>query len=343
MVSFIIFFSIRTYSQNSCIKNLEEAEELYEMGQIDKIESLLNPCLENGFTKEEKVKAYRLLILSNLYYNEDEKAKESMKKLLKVKPEYKIKEFDPAEFISLHNSFRTIPVFIAGIKGSIGGMGMYDLNNYNDINSFNYTATYHPDISYSFGLSFETPIIPDLSLVYEFYYNSCYYNYDNRVLNYADIHFEEKISGIDIPVLVQWNILKGDFSPYVNIGSAFNYLLSSNVKHTRVDDENSSDEYRDPVNLNLDMTHARNKYNFSLSAGLGFRWKNILGNGYLTFDIRYSRYFENIVSPDQRADSPEMVYSGLTTDNTFKIQTTQVFIGYKLPIYIAKYKGKKHH
>jgi hypothetical protein len=336
----MIGLSLNGFSQNSCVQRLEEAEELYEIGQIDKIEKLLRPCLEKGFTKDEKVRAYRLLTLSSLYYNEDSIAIASMKKLLKVRPEYKIKEFDPSEFVSLHKAFRTIPVFIAGIKGSFGSMGIYDIQNYNDINSVYASTYYQPDISYSYGLSFETPVFPELSLVYEFYYNSYYYKYKSQTLDYAHITFEENFSGIDVPVLLQWNILQKDFSPYINVGASFNYLMSSNVRYNRKDKDSNSEEYRDPIKLDMEVTDSRNKQNFSLCAGLGFRWKNILGNGYLTFDIRYSKYFNNLVNASARADNPEMIYSALTTDNVFKIRNTQVFIGYKLPIYIARYQGK---
>ena len=48
----------------------------------------------------------------------------------------------------------------------------------------------------------------------------------------------------------------------------------------------------------------------------------------------------SIVDPANRADNPEVLYSFLITDNVFKVQNTQFLIGYKLPLYIAKYKGK---
>ncbi len=338
LISVLLLLSSSGFSQNSCAEQLANAEKLYESGQIDKVAAMLEPCLEQGFSKDEKARAYRLLALCNLYYNEDKEAEKAFLELLKAKPEYKIKESDPSEFVNLHKEFRTVPVFITGIKFGGGFTDIYNIENFNDINSVESEGIYTPDYAYSIGLSFETPILKELSVVYEFYYNTYSYNYKNVVLDYANISFDESISGVDIPLMLQWNILSEDFVPYVNIGSSLNFLILSKAKYTRRDNEGT--EYREAENLDLDLTDSRNRFNYALCAGVGFRWKNIIGNGYLTFDIRYSRYMNSIVDPANRADNPEVMYSFLVTDNVFKVQNTQFLIGYKLPLYIAKYKGK---
>jgi len=340
LISFLLLVSFSGFSQNSCSEQLAYAEKLYESGQIDKVAAMLEPCLEKGFTKDEKARAYRLLALCNLYYNEDEEAEKAFLELLKTDKEYKIKETDPSEFVNLHQEFRTVPVFITGIKFGWGFSDIYHIENYNDINSIESIGTYNPDNAMSLGLSFETPILKELSVVYELYYSWYSYNFENHILEYANVSFNERISGIDIPVLLQWNILSNDFVPYVNIGGSFNYLLSSKADYTRKDNEGT--EYREDVEVNdLNLTDSRNSFNYALSAGAGFRWKNIIGPGYLTFDIRYSRYLKSIVDPEHRADNPEVLYSFLISDNVFKVQNTQFLIGYKLPLYIPKHKGKQ--
>ncbi len=334
----LTFASIPSYAQESCGEKLKRAEELYEAGQIDKIAGLLQPCLEKGFSKEEKIRAYRLLTLSNLYYNEDHKAVEAMNKLLKVNPEYKIRISDPSEFVTLHHAFRTKPVLIAGLKTNFGFFDFYEVQNYNDINTAPYNAVYQPSNSYGLGLSLEFPIVWQISLGAEFFYSLSSYNYETLVMDYAKISFTENIQSIDVPVFLQYTILKNDFAPYVNAGVAVNYLLNSQSDFKREDAEGAI--YREPLTSNIDMTSSRNSYNYAFSAAAGFRWKNFLGRGYLTFDIRYSRYFQNLVEPSNRADNPEAVYSFFTTDNTLKFQNTQIMLGYKFPLYIPRYKKK---
>jgi hypothetical protein len=340
LISFLLLISFSGYSQNSCSEQLANAEKLYESGQIDKVAAMLEPCLEKGFTKDEKARAYHLLALCNLYYNEDAEAEKAFLELLKANKEYKIKETDPAEFVNLYQEFRTVPVFITGIKFGGGLMDIHSIVNFNDINSIESEGTYYPDYIASVGISFETPLLKELSVVYELYYSWYSYNFKNTVLDYAYISFDETVSGIDFPIMLQWNILSKDFVPYVNVGASFNYLLSSKANYVRTDREGT--EYREAVELNnLDLTDSRNSFNYALSAGVGFRWKNIIGPGYLTFDIRYSRYMNSIVDSAKRADNQEIVYSGLITDNVFKVQNTQFLIGYKLPLYIPKHKGKQ--
>jgi len=339
LLSLLIFLSFSGFSQESCTQKLETAEKLYESGQIDKVAPLLKDCLEHGFSKDEKARAYRLLALCNLYYNEDEKAKDAFLELLKVNPEYKIKESDPTEFINLHNDFRTFPVVIVGVKYGVGMLGLYGIENYNDINSVESNSKYETFMTNSYGLSFETPIFKNLSIAYEFYFHTYSYSFKDTVLDYAAIKLNESVKTIDIPILVQWNMLEKDFVPYVNVGMSFNYLLSTNTNIIRYDKEGT--EYREEIEVDeLDLTDYRNSINYAITAGVGFRWKNFIGPGYLTCDIRYSRYLNNFVDPENRAEDSEMLYSGLISDNVFKMQNMQFLIGYKLPFYIPKYKGK---
>jgi hypothetical protein len=201
IVLFIFFINpIVVQGQESCVQKLESAEELYEIGQINKVPPLLKECLDNGFTRSEKVRAYRLLTLCHLYYNENEKAAKAMGNLLKVKPEYVITESDPTEFSTLHETFRTTPFFILGAKAGIGGTDIYEITNFNDLNSLESEGVYTPGLSYSIGLSGETPILNAISLGYEVYYHQFGYKYEDLILNYAAIEFEEQLTSIEIPL-----------------------------------------------------------------------------------------------------------------------------------------------
>ncbi|MGM0498086.1 MAG: hypothetical protein ACQESJ_09230 [Bacteroidota bacterium] len=334
----LLFLSASVSSQNSCGEQLKHAEELYESGQISKVEEFIKPCLDDGFSKNEKVRAYRLLTLSNLYYNEDEKAVDAMDNLLKTESEYKIKSSDPSEFVSLYDAFRTKPVIIAGIKSSFGFFEIYDIQNYNDINSFQHSAVYQPANSASIGVSLEFRVFWQISFVSEVYYSMFNYKYQNTVLDYSNIAFSENIQSLDMPLNIQWNVMEADFTPYVNLGASFNYLISSQTDFSR---EDITDETtREPVNTKLNVTNSRNKYNYAFCAGVGFRWKNLFGQGYLSFDIRYSRYLNHNVEAANRAENPELIYSYFNTDNPLKFQNTQILIGYKLPIYFPKYQKR---
>lgn len=326
------------FSQETCGEKLKKAEELYEAGQINKVAGLIEGCLQNGFSRAEKVRAYRLLALCNLYYNEDVQAIEAMNNLLKTNPEYVIKPTDPAEFVNLHRTFRTAPVFIVGLKLGMGYFNLYDLKNYNDIQSMAPDGTYQPNNSYSLGVSMEIPVYRALSVGAEWFFSQRAYDYEHTVMDYANVSMSEDIKTIDMPVFLQWNFRQKDFTPYLNLGVSFSYLLGAQVEYKRTDIDGKS--YREPLISEIDLSNSRNSFNYALSAGAGFRWKNVLGRGYLCFDIRYSRNLKNHVEAAARADDQEAVYSYFTTDNTFKFEDMQLMLGYKLPIYFPKYRNK---
>jgi len=337
----LVFISGVVSAQQSCTDKLKTAEELYEMGQIDKVEPLLDDCLRNGFDKEQKVKAYRLLALCYLYYNEEEKATTMMAELLKVDPEYRInRSKDPSEFIYLHNKFRTRPVCIIGFKAGGGLLGFADMKNFNDINSAHANGSYQPNASLIGGVSVEVPVYKSLAVSTEVLYNLYSYTYSReQVLNYTDIEMTEDISSLNVPLLLQWNFEGKDFTPYINAGMNFSLLLKSSATFNRLDSDGTFSQ--EPISGTIDLSESRNAMNMGLCGSIGFRWKNILGKGYLSAEVRHVRNLKSHVEAADRAQDLEMVYSYLTTDNTMKMYQTYFFVSYKIPIYLAKQKRKK--
>ena len=59
---------------------------------------LLQPCIERGFTPEERLSAYKLLILCQIYNDDIGGAHEGMLAFLKKYPEYELSPTDPDEF-----------------------------------------------------------------------------------------------------------------------------------------------------------------------------------------------------------------------------------------------------
>lgn len=338
---FLILINISSIilAQESCTENLGYARDAFERGQIDEVPKYLENCLSSGFTKEEKITAYRLLTLCDLYYNRSEDAATNMQKMLKANPEYKIQDIDPSEFQKLYDNFRTTPVFIWGIKGGIGLLQFYDIRNYNDVNSDGSLGNYRTNPVYNAGLSVEAPINKHFSVALEAYYNSYQYTFKRNILNYANLNYNEKLSGIEVPLLFQTNILKDrKVIPYVNAGASFYYMISTSRKISRTDTLINYVDHESSKEVDM-LDNSRNKFNFGISGSLGVRIKDVIGKGYLTFDVRYSRYLKDLVDERHRADDPISTYGFLHTDNSFKTHNIQFFIGYKTPVYFPKLKN----
>lgn len=322
--------------EESCTQNLIDAQETFTKGQIEEVPLMLESCLKRGFSKQEKISAYRLLTLSHLYYNRLPEAAEAMQKMLSLDPEYQIRDIDPSEFVNLHSTFRTSPIVIIGPKIGIGGFNLYNITNYNDINPKEATQSYSTGTSLLGGVSIEVPIIKHLSFVTGFYYNLYEYQFKRTILGYSSITATENVTGIQAPFSLQWNILKNrQVTPYVNAGVDLYYLLSAKIGIDRVDTLGDYTDHQVATTDPIDVKSSRNSLNYAYSAGIGVRIK-IKGKGYVTFDVRYLRYMKEHVSEENRANDASLTYNYLYTDNSFKKEDFQCLIGYKIPIYLPR-------
>src|SRR4030042_613026 len=108
-------FSLTARAQDDCSKTLQEARNRYDLGMIDEIPKMLAPCMQEGFTRTQRIEAYKLLILAYLFDDDQFDAEKTMFEFLKKFPEYQIMPNDPVEFIHLFESYRTTSEFSFGI------------------------------------------------------------------------------------------------------------------------------------------------------------------------------------------------------------------------------------
>ena len=112
LLIFLLMSFLPAYSQtDSCSAVLSKAGKLYEEGKIDEIPALLAPCMAEGFTRNQKIEAYKLIILVYLFDDDQVNAENTMVEFLKKYPEYEIMPNDPVEFVYLFNSYRTTSIF----------------------------------------------------------------------------------------------------------------------------------------------------------------------------------------------------------------------------------------
>src|SRR3954465_3021621 len=95
-------------AQSSCTQTLRSARSVYDQGRLQELPDLLEGCLKNGFSVQEKVQAYKLLTLAYIYLEEAAKADAAMLALLNTDHYFEINlTTDPAEFVALYKTFRT--------------------------------------------------------------------------------------------------------------------------------------------------------------------------------------------------------------------------------------------
>ena len=98
IIVFVVgILNISFSQQQDCIFKLQEAEKLYTQGLIEEIPQLLEPCIKRGLSKEDKLQAFKLVILSYLFDDNQQEAEREILNYIKQYPEY---EITPATKIS---------------------------------------------------------------------------------------------------------------------------------------------------------------------------------------------------------------------------------------------------
>src|SRR5260221_14499918 len=109
---------------SGCEQTLNRASVEFEAGRFFDLPAILTPCLDNGFSKEQKIRAYLLLTQAYLVLDNPTAAENSYLQLLKADPEYIANPIrDPIDVYYLSKKFTSTPIctphFRAGLNTSI--------------------------------------------------------------------------------------------------------------------------------------------------------------------------------------------------------------------------------
>ncbi|MGE0090880.1 MAG: porin family protein [Bacteroidales bacterium] len=336
----LVLSANKIQGQENCAFKLEEAQNQYDIGVLDSIPVMLNPCINKGFSGDELARAYKLLILTYLFQDNQESAKSTMKKFLKKFPEYEIKANDPVEFAYLYKTFKTIPVYSIGIL--LGGnysyvrlIEPYGVNNTNDYNGKYSTL----GIGFQGGLQIKRYINEKIEISLDMLYKSSKYEFVNKPTSYSTTIFEESQTGFDIPLTATYDFaysFKG-FNPYLRAGFSFGYLMSSSGK-LKLNNEVFTG-LEDISSAEFDITTNRNTYNFSGVVGAGIKYK-IKNGGYIIGDFRYYLGILNVVNTNERYSNLENNLGYMYVDNDFALNNFTFSLGYVWSFYKTSEKSK---
>jgi len=109
----IILFSSQGFAQgNNCEETLNTAAEEFAAGRFYGIPAMLKPCLDKGFSREQRQRAYLLLTQTYLLLEDPVAAEASYLEVLKANPEFVADPArDPIDLVYLSKKFTAAPVF----------------------------------------------------------------------------------------------------------------------------------------------------------------------------------------------------------------------------------------
>ncbi|MDB4835565.1 PorT family protein [Cyclobacteriaceae bacterium] len=326
-------------AQEDCSKNLKRAKKFYEEGNIEMVEGLLGSCIEEGFTKEEKVEAQKLLVLVSLFDDDTQMADEHMEEFLTLNPEYKIQEGkDQVEFIHLYNTFKTIPSISVGFTA---GTNMTMINQYESYGVHaigDETIKYSSSFGFQFGLKvnkqFTKNLTFELGVNYaqnDFTYQGTYYG--GSVQDNA----EEKQTWLRMPLVMSYSFLKGRFRPYLGGGASVGYLLKAQGEYSTVYTDLAERPLPSTSNEFVISHDQRTRLNAWYIGAVGFRYK--IKHGLLSLDIAYQYNLLNQNVSDNRYTSSEVYFQTFHLNNDFYADHLNISFGYVYNFYNPKKKS----
>jgi hypothetical protein len=329
------------------VQTLRLARATYEQGRLHEIEGQLKPCLESGFTKDEKqlkVEGYKLLCLSYIYLEEPEKANEAMLKVLQTDHDFQINPaVDPAEFVGLYKTFRSKSMFSIGLIVGPNATLPNVTTNYSVSGSSNGEGEYTPKVSVEIGLVFEKHLFGKFTAAPEITFSNRTFTYTNSALFKNDSSaaiatatqtgtIEQ--SWLDLNLLFQYQLGRGALNSYVSFGPNVGLLL--NASNT-IENQNFQSGIGDS-GAPIDITENCNKLGFSLIGAAGIKYK--FGAIFLTANVRYQFGLSKVVDEESRSNT-EAIYDYALAPNIYSIQNAAFLVGFVYPIFSPKKLQKK--
>jgi hypothetical protein len=331
-----LLFSSVSVAQKNCLNTLREAKELYEQGLINEIPQLLSDCMESGFTRAQRIEAYKLIILSYLFDDDQFAAEKMMDEFLRKFPEYEIMPNDPVEFVYLLESYQTSSLYSINLSFGSTLTDQRILEPFSLLDRNQTSCTNKTGAGYQFMLGVSRNLWKDFNVNIGVAYsqNNCSQEevtearVGERNFTFVELSVKEELTWINLPLTFSYRFGRGNMNGFGRFGGMVSYLSKAQLTavrtHTGVN--NLADEF--------DMRPFRMEYYYSLVFGTGLEYK--IPRGFLVLDVRYNYGLQNLVNPDTRYSTPDLYSRYFYVDDNFALNSLSVMIGYHFRIYKSK-------
>lgn len=323
-----------------CEESLNNAASEFEAGRFYGLPGILKPCLEKGFSTEQKVRAYLLLTQAYLILDDHAAAENSYLQLLKANPEYLASPTrDPIDVYYLSKKFTATPIFTPhfrlGLSTSLPRT-IYGLNTSSVPGMHSDNNVYK--IGYQLGAGVDWNLNGNWSICLGA-------GYARKVIKDtpqdggpgAGGNFTEKQDWFDVPLYLKYQIDSGKFRPFVYAGVAANLLLSAKLSPEGTD-FNAPFVGTQQVSTAQDQSikSLRNAFNRSLVFGAGAKYK--VGKNFFYVDVRYMAGLSNLTK--NNGFNPLFVQFPQLRTDYYRLDNLSISFGYVQPLYDPRKKGK---
>ncbi len=350
-----LIFNGQLWAQKeNCEETLNLAAAEFDAGRFVGLPSILGECLKNGFSQEQKVRAYLLLTQAYLILDDPASAENSYLQLLKADPEYIANPTrDPIDVYYLSKKFTSTPIFTPHLMGGMNTSlprDIYNINTGSVPNSISSKKVFK--LGYQIGVGIDLNLSSNWSLCSGILYSAKSFKNVLDQQNYRyELSITEKESWFDIPLYLKYQVDSGKIRPFGYAGLAMNLLVNTNltlsgthqVDYMAASGANPENlghpqPYQGPVNP---INYKRNFLNRSLVFGGGVKYK--WGKDFIYVDLRYMAGMTNLAKNSYTTSNgqfdPLLAQYGYSS-NFFRLDNLSISFGYVRPLYNPRKKKK---
>lgn len=328
LLTCVIHASILAQS-NSCEEQLNAATAEFDAGRFYGIPAMLKPCIDKGFSREQRQRAFLLLTQAYLLLDDPIGADNSYLEVLRANPEFLADTArDQIDVVYLSKRFTAAPIF--SLSGRIGGnfAPVRVISTINSSGEDGVSNNYKVRVGWQAAVGVDWHLSERIAVTAEVNYAFTSYKKDQVKWNRDLEEFTDKQNWLCIPLAAKYTILtKGQIRPYIFGGYSFNLLFNdrAQVRILKNDDGNILDESLPEESYNA----YRRKANASFFIGGGTKYK--VGLDFVFAEMRYNFGLTNVVVPSTTYDGPAQTSGHV--DDYFRLDNFSISVGYVRPLY----------
>jgi hypothetical protein len=317
-----------SFSQNDCAINLQKAQADFDKGRVELVAGSINSCLESkGFSREDEITAYKLLIQALLLDEKTGLAEQTMLEFLKKNPEYLSTAADYTGFVYLKNKYQIKPVLMVSARVGLS-------HTFLSGKSESSLSSLDPQISYAreplnitAGVELLKPVANRLRIGLGLSYCSASFLYNENMMNFGTVSYRESQSRLEIPVSAVYDFTQQSrVVLYGRLGAGVAINLSTDSKSSFSPSDLNNGFIR--TGENVSRSPSRVKSELFLQAGFGGAIK--IPHGYFTAEIRSQFGTRN---QPIRANPENLEYYYFYTDDSFRLNMATITLGYTYIFY----------
>ena len=319
----------------SCEQQLSAATAEFDAGRFYGVPAMLKPCIDNGFSRDQRKRAFLLLTQAYLLLDDPIGADNSYLEVLRADPEFLADTArDQIDVVYLSKRFTAAPIF--SLSGKVGG-NFAPVRVISTINSSGESGVkndYDVRIGFQLGGGVDWHISEQLAVTAELNYAFTSYKKEQIKFNNDVEEFTDKQNWLSVPVGVKYTLFKREqVRPFVFAGYAFNILFNDRGQ-IQVSKRDVGEGSLDESSPELSFNNFRNKANASFFVGAGAKYK--VGVNFLFAEMRYNFGLTNIVKPTSTygTTGPAVEYGHV--DDYFRLDNFSISVGYVYPLYKAR-------